>query len=420
MKRVIILAAIILMASGCSSGQQLINPVASRTPSQATHIGTVCKWTWDAGLYKVSEDHTTIERLSMRTANPHMNVTPFVEPPHCTNCLMMGKPQVQVDGTIKVKVILTHPFPGQKLFTGFDVKGTIIFPSTRNWMLDNALVKKLWTIYEYSVLPDHKLPINFSRAEDGGGQLLNQDGYTFYLSPWLDKALGPEFEAPIYNYSQGYYAHGPTPDSNINAFKLFTKDPERRMFRVTDTIGRTYHIAPPEGEFIFGYVVDASWAPPEVNPVTNPKTDFPFWANAEEGYVLDCVQIAPFKMGTYYSSPEYPDPYDVMRVEMLISKELWPVAFHSVLICPDIKHEPDIYSDWIAHSWTMKKKGEGLWNVRMEINNGSYEAPSGQYVAVLVGFHDYNQHAPPFEVYSTEFWYPPFCDIITIDVVEGD
>jgi hypothetical protein len=316
-----------------------------------------------------------------------------------------------------VKVILTHPFPTQPQFTGFDVKGTILFPSTRDWALQNEFTDDFYSVYWYNVIPapDYIIPLKFSLAQDGGGELLNKDGYTFYLSPWLN--LGPEFSAPIFNYSKGKHAQGPDPDSTINAFKLFTKDPERRMFRVTDTIGRTYKISPPSGEFTFGYVVDAYWVPPTKTPVTDPKTDFPFWANAEEGYVLETKQLAPFELGTHYFDDQ--NPIFPVTVDVLIYKHgdlgFWMCLAPTFLIYPEIIHQPEEPNREIAYQSTTSFPGDGWYRLKLMRRNGTFIGEPGIHPAVIFGSLGYNTGDPPYA--STELWTPVFCDIINLEVI---
>jgi hypothetical protein len=420
LRHITALVIFVFAACGCSSQLNVTSPDESAVYAASQAIQNP-RWTWDLGLYMVSADHARIDKLPVRLAGAHMNVTPFLECPKGDGCLKMGQPLVQADGTIKVSVILTHPFPGIKKYTGFDVRGTIMFPATRYWRLDQ---EEIWlavaTIYgHYVVPPGGYLPVNFSREEDGGGQLLNADGCTFYLSPWLD--LGPEFEAPIFNYSRADHAYGPDPDSTVNGFKLFTNDPDRRMFRVTDTIKRTYHIAPPDGEFIFGYVVDAYWVPPETTPVVDPKTDFPFWANAEEGYVLELEQIAPFKLGTYTSGEGELQTYAVTRVKFLTYEQIYPCVC-TFLLCPDIIPEPENKGKPVAYGpgsligKDIKKEGPGQYSVKQKIEPGTYSGQPGRYLAVLFGEHLYNSW--PGGVYSTQFCHPPFFDFVYIDVIE--
>ena len=386
MKQIIIIFITIIMVSGCAQQTNSVLPIGEGEVGPKIGLPGNDRWIWNTSLWRVSEDHSTIEKLPIRTPELHLNVTPFLESPSCKSCLMIGKPQLQDDGTIKVKVMLTHPFPGQPQYTGFDVRGTIMFPATRYWMMHDSVVTKFHYLVYYP-----ETPLYFSRAEDGGGQLLNADGYTFYLFPGLD--LGPEFDYPIFKYSKGKYANGPDPDSTVNPYKLFTKDPDRRMFRVNEAISRTYHIDPPDGEFIFGYVVDASWAQPTTIPVTDPKKDFPFWANCEDGYVLGTEQIAPFKTGTYGGYPNL-SYYDVVRMTLMTYPEVDSKVFNSsgpsvAVYCPDIVPDPLAKSADVAYgSWgypPVEKLSPGVYRITAQISNGTYEAAPGNYLAIVVG-----------------------------------
>jgi hypothetical protein len=127
---------------------------------------------------------------------------------------------------------------------------------------------------------------------NGGGELLNPDGYSCYLIP--GGAYSDDW--PIFNYQPGKYAVEPTPQfTTVNPYKLFASDNERRMFLVSDMITREYHFILPPGEFCFGYAVDASWWPPSKLPVTNPASDFPLEANAEDPWLIEYEQLLPIK-----------------------------------------------------------------------------------------------------------------------------
>jgi uncharacterized protein YceK len=414
MKFKITILLISLLICGCSSAVDTVAPDESPVSNDYIRLPQDSRWNWHTGLYRVSADHTTIEKLPNRTADWHVNVNVFVEPPNCNQCLMIGKPQIQPDGTIKVKVILTHPFPGQPQYTGFDVKGTIMFPATQYWETKQISfligppedAKPIWSDYTR---------LYFSRAEDGGGELLNADGYTLYLFPGLD--LPPYL--PISRYSKGKRANGPDPDSTINGFKLFTKDPGRRMFRVSDTISRTYHISPPQGEFIFGYVVDASWVPPTNTPVTDPANDFPFWANCEEGYVLEFKQIAPFKTGTY--QPYWTGDFEyVTNLKYLTYPDLPTLNIPCLVFCPDIIPDPD-KKEWPVMTglgYNIHIESPGTYVFEQYIEKGTYDAPPGQYLALLVGHGNYCTH--PENTFPMQLIQPPFFDFIYLDVVQGD
>jgi hypothetical protein len=395
---------------GCSHSGQGVLPGTEDAPRPGLVTSQSSRWVWSSSLFKVSADHTSIEKLPIRTSQLHLNVTPFVEAPNCNQCMVISKPQVQPDGTIKVNVMLTHPFPTHPEYTGFDVRGTVIFPATRYWKSPaTPVVTKTF----YQVFTE--APLYFSRAEDGGAQLLNQDGYSFYLFPGLN--LGPDFGLPIFNYSKGKYAYGPDPDSTINGYKLFTKELQRRMFKVTDTITRTYHIAPPDGEFTFGYVVDASWAQPTTTPVTDPKNDFPFWANCEDGYVLGSEQITPLLSGVY-PSPGH-GYYDLFRTTFTTYPDVTclgdlPIAY---LLCPDIQADPEAKFGQIAYGNLGVQINPGVYEVIAQVHWGTYEAIPGQYLAIVIGLNRY--YIPGVDNYPIQLLFPMYFDFLYLDVVDG-
>jgi len=407
---------VLCIIPACSFSQSSIVPdpneeASVKTP--AVSLPQSNRWAWDIGLYRVSEDHLTLEKLIIRSPDLHYNINMFVEPPSCSYCLTLGKPKIDPDGSIEIKVTLRHPFLAQPKYTGFDVRGTIMFPATRYWKTKGYM----YTVYQYPVF-EGKIPLYFSRSEDGGAQLLNADGYTFYLFPGLD--LGPEFDQPVFNYSKGVHAYGPDPDSTVNGFKLFTNDPQRRMFKVSDVISRIYHIAPPEGEFVFGYVVDASWAPPTKTPVTDPLNDFPFYANCEDGYVLESKQLTPFKTGGFYGG------YEVAETKFLAYSNddatMW--AINSRVVCPDLAppENPDnlgFYKGVVATNDGMlwKIESPGIFSTKLSSVKTTYDAPPGNYLGLVFTF--FCNYYPGSD-YPVLYFNAPLLDFITLDVVQGD
>ncbi|HEX9744129.1 MAG TPA: hypothetical protein VGB30_01770 [bacterium] len=171
-----------------------------------------------------------------------------------------------------MNVKITHPFPDNPEFTGFDVKGIIMFNGS--WETD-------WKSKHF--FPYDEVA-RVSYREYGDPELINADGYSPRWCPeWPSGS-----EMPIFNYWEGKYSNG-TPTANINGFLNFYTDEERHMFRVGQTVTRTYHIALPPGPVIAGYAVDACWEPPLVTPVSDPLTDFPYSANQPEPYYFRLV-----------------------------------------------------------------------------------------------------------------------------------
>jgi len=404
-----------------------LEPARTEKVSSLREKPSAMNWTWDAGLYYVPADHSRIERLQFREGEYHFNVTKLAEPPNCFNCLKLSKLIIQPDGTIKVDVTLRHPFPGTPFYTGFDVRGTIIFPATRYWKREPP-----WIITgnDELIFQDF-IPIYFSRAEDGGGQLLNADGFTLYFFPGFNV---PGFDQPIFKYQKGQHAYGPDPDSTVNGYKVFTNDPERRMFLTTDAITRTYHIDPPDGEFVFGYVVDANWTPPIKTPVTDPKNDFPPWANCEDGYILDVEQYNPFKLGTY-GAPTYP-PWPIIpeyeerfitatTIQVYPRGNPLPAHFETWVICPDLTSDPWLQTHGVAYSEVKCEvlDPEGItFKSYQGIYMGSYDAQPGKYLALICVCNDqtafgWNKEYNPWPIMlrSTLFF-----DFLFLNAIAGD
>jgi len=412
MRLIIICLVITFILQGCSTEVNPTAPVEQTAGLAISPSPQETRWAWNTGIYQVSANHLSIERLPQRAADWHLNVNMFVEPPFCDSCLMIGKPAIQPDGTMKVNVILSHPFPNQPKYTGFDVRGTIMFPATRYWEMRPMKIseKDKTPVFD----PYGPVPLYFSRGEDGGGQLLNADGFTLFFFPGLD--IGPD--KPIFKYSKGQYANGPDPDSTVNGYKLFTNDPDRRMFLVTDTISRTYHISPPEGEFVFGYVIDASWAPPINIPVTDPANDFPIYANCEDGYIIETEQVNPFILDTYIvGSTSW--PREVTKAT-IIKQDIEFDTMESWLVCPDIIPDPELKDEPIAYTH-ITEYGDipGSFAQVQKIRDGIYNAVPGEYLALVFVQYYYvpieNYADWPILLYSQAFF-----DFMTIEVVNPE
>ena len=225
---------------------------------------------WGEWTLHFSADHTRVDAVPMRTARFHLNTLKFLED-YCKTCLRIDRIRNNGDGTIDLTIRITHPFKGFPEFTGFDVKGIIMFDGS-------------WENEGYYLWLPHPEPFRISWRELGDPQVLNADGYSILWSPWYDSGS----EMPIFNYWEGRFAHG-TPTANINAFKNFYTDEERHMFRVDGSVTRTYTIWLPPGPVTAGYAIDACWEPPISTPVTNPIEDFPLTANQPEAYEFRCV-----------------------------------------------------------------------------------------------------------------------------------
>ena len=212
----------------------------------------------------------------------HLNALKFLES-YCADCFKIVKIKNNGDGTADVTVRITHPFDGHPEYTGFDVKGIIMFNGSFQTNLDAD-----------HLYPYHK-PIRVSWKLLGDPELLNPDGYTPRWNPdWHEE----KSDLPMFNYCPGKHSNG-TPTANLNGFLNFYTDENRHMFRTGKYVERTYHLWIPPGPLVAGYAVDACWEPPTVTPVTDPANDFPYSANQSEPYyfknIINKGQVIDYK-----------------------------------------------------------------------------------------------------------------------------
>ncbi len=293
MKLLIIVSLTLIAITGCGSAGGIVSPdmenLTCRQGAADNH------WLWGFYQFHIPADRSCIEVEPIRFGDYHYCVTKFLEIAPCSNCLTVGPGKPQPDGTFKFDVTLRHPFPNQPRYTGFDVRGMVYFPPTTNietYMSINEMryITKIYSPDDQSVwLYNESMPLVFSRGKEGGGEVLNADGYSCYLIPGLEYSS----VWPIYNYQPGANGIEQTPATTITPYLLFASESERRMFLVTDEITREYHIDLPVGPFTFGYAVDASWWPADNHPVNDPLKDFPRLANAEDPWKIEFEQLLP-------------------------------------------------------------------------------------------------------------------------------
>jgi hypothetical protein len=196
----------------------------------------------------------------------------------CDHCVWVSKFVVNGDGTISVDISIRHPFPGNDYFTGFDVRG--IFHTTANYFFPEPTAPSV----------GHRVPA----LETGDPQLLNADGYTDAYNP--DELQNEE---PIFKYQPGGDLGGSFEGQDwewqapLMPFICYCSSEVRRHFASNKVLTRTYHIALPPGEWDFGYTIDACWAPPIKDPVTDIEKDFPMHANTLKAYRVDAIMSGP-------------------------------------------------------------------------------------------------------------------------------
>lgn len=244
------------------SGLSGSNSNSSQSPSS--------HYSWGTWTIFIDETHTRIDAVPCRVPQFHLNALRFSEE-YCADCLKITHIVNNLDGTIDLTVSLKHPFEGFPQYTGFDVKGIIMFEGSYTLMNDDPEVP----------MPD---PIRMSWRKLGDPEVLNPDGYTYYWSPSYESGSS----LPMFNYWEGRFARG-VPTADLNAFKNFYSLEERHIFETDKTVESTYTIWLPPGPIVAGYAIDASWAPPVRTPVTDPVNDFPLSANQPEYYHFEVV-----------------------------------------------------------------------------------------------------------------------------------
>ena len=273
MRYILILAVLAATVLGCARDVGIPTLPDTHDPSGA--LQSQSPYDLDDGPYRLwgewtfffNAEHDRVDVVPRRQARMHLNVLVKLEE-YCTNCLEIINVKNNGDETIDLTVRISHPFTGFPEYTGFDVKGIIMFNGS----------------YEYSNVSDQLLlPEPFFRVswrEMGDPEVLNPDGYTPRWRPNWDWGS----DMPIFSYWEGKYATG-DPNADLNAFLNFYSHEERHMFLTDSHVQRTYHIWLPPGEpVVAAYAVEACWEPPTVMPVTNPSEDFPPSANQPEAY----------------------------------------------------------------------------------------------------------------------------------------
>ncbi len=234
----------------------------------------------------------------------HLNVVKMLEVDPCTDCLNLSNIHVLPGGDLSVDISITHPYDNAA-YTGFDVRGIIMFPASQYYP-DNelrALIGKepyVGWIYRYS-------------SEDkGDAVLVNSDGFTGIWAPDLTSSKGStgwyELEEgyPIFEYFPGKYSTGDNLGT-LNGFKHFYSNENRHMFEYGETVTRTYVIRPPvTGPILASYAIYAHWAPP-VNDDGDPATDFGPDANSPMPYEFWVTQSEPL-------DPDAPDDVNGLRI----------------------------------------------------------------------------------------------------------
>ncbi|MFH1676165.1 MAG: hypothetical protein ABIC40_03990, partial [bacterium] len=216
---------------------------------------------WGYYLVKIDPEKLESEIIPVRDVSMHVNILKFLEQGSCTDCFKIAGISPGPSGTFDINIAIKHPF-ATPLLTGFDVRGIAMFNGSK-------------------VFPVSGLTMSDSAL--GDGELLNADGYTTLYNPLTID------HGPLEGYLKGKYATVTVPNATLNGFKRFVSDDPantRNAFYAGDTITNTFQVKMPK-PFVFGYAVDANWAPAKNKPVTDPMTDFGLEANCPEPWKIE-------------------------------------------------------------------------------------------------------------------------------------
>jgi hypothetical protein len=223
-----------------------------------------------------------------------MNVVKLLEVSPCTNCLNIGNIHLLPNGDVSVDISLRHPYMDAR-YTGFDVRGIIMFPASQ-YIPDNDIRQKMgfppWDIWL----------VRIANHEYGDAELMNPDGWT---NAWASEegsgsfdyhwyqGYAPDKDLPIFQYFPGKFSSGENL-STLSAYKRYHSTEVRHMFEVGHAVTGTYVIRPPAtGPIMASYAVYAHWYPADNVPVIDPAVDFPPEANSPLPYEFYITQDSP-------------------------------------------------------------------------------------------------------------------------------
>jgi len=260
LKSVCLTFAIILVLTGCSASPDS-SPLSPDLSQQSVAFNSSAHRLW--GIYDIYLDNPDSPLvIPLRTTEGHLNARRFLEETPCSSCLVVSNAHNLGGKEWMVDVQIRHPFTGIDKFTGFDVRGIVMFDPSYTF-------------------PASGLVFSDPNIETGGA-LLNADGYTDIFNP-VNYPPGST-SWPAWEYQQGKYATSEAPSSVLNPYKEYATENERRYFGCTTADTRTYHIRfPSDGPLHFGYAIDGNWAPPDADPPVVPD-DFPISANRPEPF----------------------------------------------------------------------------------------------------------------------------------------
>ncbi len=313
------------------------------------------RYLWGYYLVSIDRESLAAEVVPIRAASGHWNILQFLEQGPCTTCFKLKGVTLNPDGTLNVNVSITHPFSKLNL-TGFDVRGIPMFNGSHEFP-ESGLVTSDRTL--------------------GEGQVVNADGFTTLYNPTTE---GHGFEG----YHKGHLATVAAPSSTLNGFKRFvTDDPAntRNAFYAGNEEIVTFQVDMPNAPnpWVFGYAVDASWAPPIHKPVTDPMTDFGPEANCPEPWKMDVQDLGPGLDAGGGTTNLQIDVYDRG------GKTTYDAP---VVECPDL------FNDTLTATWV--QDGTGYSRYQATISNSKLAAEGAYACLISAEANENNPSAKPW------------------------
>ena len=299
---------------------------------------------WAYGQVQIDPDSMTYQVIPQHQVQGHLNVISALENNPTNDCFKVTKLAKAPNGDLLADITVTHPFMSMNL-TGFDVRGIAMFNGSKSFPANNVTIS------------DHS---------QGDGMLVNPDGYTSLYNP-----------ATAGNGSQGYIkgklATGTAPTAIVNGYERYiSNDPAntRNAFYAGDSITRTFEIAKPSGPFIFGYAVDASWAPPITKPVTDPMKDFGPEANAPDPWKIG-VTVTPEGSGLTDQGGKADlsiDVYSIYPSQFTVSCEV-PELFDSEVTTDTVDSTGTGFTEYKLTVENVKKATAGFYQALISVVN---------------------------------------------------
>lgn len=362
----------LLLAVSCSAGPDrgsAVGPAAPPLTSERTaETYQPTHYLWGYFQVYVDPERETAEIVPVRHATGHWNALRWLQQDPCKNCFTILGWSDSGQGTLLFDVRITHPF-SNPILTGFDVRGIAMFSGS------------------------HVFPVsglNTPDRHEGNGELVNADGYTT-LYNITTVGSGPD---GLQGYIKGKGASTVAPNALLNGFKRHVSPGDentRNAFYAGDSVTATYEIDMPDGEFIFGYAVDCSWAPPINKPVTDPINDFPPKANCPEPWQVS-VSEQPIGQGLTDQGGETKLIIDVYDWQGKASH------FEPVLECAEL-FEESITADWT-------EDGDSYARYEVTIEN-ELLAPEGEYRCLVSVEDELNAVVPDWlDLTAYQIWTP--------------